>query len=334
MGKKASKKKGAQPVVSAEALKKAQEILADEAEKKRQRSSMAYRLGQTGENVVYDNLGNREKNKFLEEHVARLIEEGKVKVKHTTNQTVALETSGVKEGEWLCKTALIQRYGAEKAQNKIDSGKLRVQPDPDTGLDGEWDKEYYVSKVKKVETETDRQTLDIKTDEDLTEGGSRIKDVLETFRDVKSCVAMNGEAASGSAAGSTDPPTPLPPVEIKTEESKNTKTVEALKKDVRKVFLSCSEAITILKTYFRDTESGRYTQELNSDLKKLIPKFSKIFKKLEQATISKITDPGTLLALATELDQCYSSFNEVEDWYYRLVPDAEKKVGKKRKRTP
>ena len=98
------------------------------------------------------------------------------------------------------------------------------------------------------------------------------------------------------------------------------------------MFLACSEAITILKTYYKDTESGRYTQELNADLKKLLPKFSKCFMKLEQATISNVTDRAVLVALATELDEAYSGFNDAEEWYYRLVPDAEKRVGKKRKR--
>ena len=67
-------------------------------------------------------------------------------------------------------------------------------------------------------------------------------------------------------------------------------------------------------------------------MKKLLPKFTKVFKKLEAATITALEDPAALLAIAIELDECYKSFNDAEDWYYRLVPDAEKKIGKKRKR--
>ena len=89
----------------------------------------------------------------------------------------------------------------------------------------------------------------------------------------------------------------------------------------------------MLKSYYKETEGGRYTAELNVDCKKLIPRFAKVFKQLEAATISQLTDEATLLAISCELDGCYESFNEAEDWYYRLCPDAEKKLGKKRKRS-
>ena len=68
-------------------------------------------------------------------------------------------------------------------------------------------------------------------------------------------------------------------------------------------------------------------------MKKLIPNFSKVFKKLEAATISKLEGEATLLAIAVDLYEVYKAFNDAEDWHYRLVPDAEQKIGKKRQRT-
>ncbi len=340
MAPKKSKKQTV-PVVSPEALKKAQEILADEAEKKRQRSSMTYQMQQDGEYCKYDMLGRPAKNKFLEEYVAKLIEEGKVKVKSTTVQSLEIDKTSEQEWEWLGKQAMINRFGEEKANNKIGSGKLLHQPDPDTGLDGEWDREYKVAKKIQKNIEADRYTMNINTDEDL-EPGTRLAERMEAFTDVKSCVAGNSTSGSGSSSvtgsgtGSSVAACDGKNVDIKLEDgpkNTNTKTMDALRKDTRKVFLSCSETITIMKTYFKDTESGRYTQELNNDLKKLIPKFTKIFKKLEQACISNISDEGTLLALALEIDSAYTEFNAAEGWYYRLVPDAENRFGKKRKRS-
>ena len=341
--KKGAKKAQNMSVVTPDALKKAQDLLADEAEKKRQRASMTYRLQQEGDYDRYDMLGRPAKNKFFEEYVAKLIEDGNVKTKPKTFQAVQIDKVAEQEWEWLGKQALINRFGEQKATSKIASGKLLTQPDPDTGLAGEWDIEYKVAKTVTRAVETDQQKLNMETEEDLVTG-TRLDERLAAFKDAKSCIAFNSTASSstGSGGGPSEAPSDADTkVDIKLEDAaKNTpqdhtnnKTKEALKKDARKVFLACSESITIMKTYFKDTESGRYTQELNSDLKKLIPKFTKIFKKLEQVCISKISDDGTLLALALEIDIGYKEFNLAEDWYYRLVPDAENRFGKKRKRS-
>ena len=71
---------------------------------------------------------------------------------------------------------------------------------------------------------------------------------------------------------------------------------------------------------------------LKEDIKKLIPKYTKLLKKLEAATISQVEEKAILMALAMELDDLYNDFNTAEDWYYRLIPDAVDKLGKKRKR--
>ena len=112
--------------------------------------------GQQGVGAEYGSLGKKEKSAFLENYVATLIQEGKLKSKSTTRQVLEIENVGVREGEWVSKATMIQRLGKEKAENKINSGKLKHQPDQDTGLDGEWDREYFLAVVKKVHLEKDK----------------------------------------------------------------------------------------------------------------------------------------------------------------------------------
>ena len=53
-----------EPVVTEEALKQAQQILADEAELKRQRSNLAYQLQVAGKKPLHAQLDTAEKHKI------------------------------------------------------------------------------------------------------------------------------------------------------------------------------------------------------------------------------------------------------------------------------
>ena len=61
MAPKKGSKKLPQQIVTPEALQKAKELLADESEKKRQRSSMSYQLDQQGVRAKYGSLGKKAK---------------------------------------------------------------------------------------------------------------------------------------------------------------------------------------------------------------------------------------------------------------------------------
>ena len=331
-----------QPVVTPQALQRAQQMLADEAELKRKRSSLAYFLETNGHKKAFNAMGSTAKKDFLDAWVAEQIEAGKFKTTKETVNRIEVENEGKATGEWMGKAAMIRLYGEVKAQAKIDSGVLKHRADPDTLKDCEWNREYYCSREQKITSERDKTIQNIKGIEDLETENQR-KEAMAQFGDFKSCIAADTPEGGSGSSSSKDTivvaPTSESEIKVKTESnpdleaSKHQKTLDALVKDRRKVFLACSEAVTVLKTYFKDTEIGRYTQELNQDLKKLIPKFSKVLKKLEAATISMVEDKPVLLAIASELDSCYLEYNTAEDWYYRLVPDAEAKVGKKRRRS-
>ena len=100
--------------------------------------------------------------------------------------------------------------------------------------------------------------LEISGEENLEPGGSRMGDVTDFFNDAKSCLASNADGKTLFSALEAAPSDAAAGVPVKTEikaEGKspspsNSKQVEALVKDTRKVFLACSEAITILKTHY------------------------------------------------------------------------------------
>eukprot|EP00959_Pyramimonas_sp_CCMP1952_P138659 2902245-Pyramimonas_sp.AAC.1 len=45
---------------------------------------------------------------------------------------------------WMGKQQMINAFGEAKAASKIASNKLESRPDPDSGLDDEWNREYKV----------------------------------------------------------------------------------------------------------------------------------------------------------------------------------------------
>jgi hypothetical protein len=344
----ASKKKKVlkTPEVSEDALAKARTILADEAELKRRRSSLMYQLEISGEKHAYDHMGSKDmKKQWIEAKIAEQIADGTIEVKAEKSNTVVVENSKSGEGQWYGKEALILMLGARKAQAKIDSGKLPTRPDPDTGLEGEWDIEYKFVQVKEIKSEVDRTETKISGEQELGDKDA-IQAAQDELKDIKEAIAAGSTASASAGTGTVVAAQPTsasgtasvaaagPTIKQEADKTAEThkKTLESLVKDRRKVFLSCSETLTVLKTYFKDTESGRYTVQLNEDIKKLVPKYTKLLKKLEAATISQLEDKTTLLGLAVELDGLYDEFNAVEDWYYRLIPDAVDKLGKKRKR--
>ena len=349
--KKASKKASLKtPEVSDAALTKAKELLADEAELKRRRSSLMYQLELSGDKKAYDRMEcTAMKKAWIEAKIAEQIEEGLIDVKSEKSQTVEVENRKSGEGEWFGKEALILMLGARKAQAKIDSGKLPTRPDQDTGLEGEWDVEYKIVRVKEIKSEVDRTETKISGERALGDKAA-VQAAQDELNDIKKAVSFSEPASTGaapptsagtvvaaspsSASGTASVAAAEPVVKLEGDQTgdKHKKTLDALVKDRRKVFLACSETLTVLKTYFKDTESGRYTSQLNEDIKKLIPKYTKLLKKLEAATISQVEEKAILMALAMELDDLYNDFNTAEDWYYRLIPDAVDKLGKKRKR--
>ena len=81
---------------------------------------------------------------------------------------------------------------------------------------------------------------------------------------------------------------------------------------------------------FSKTKDGKYTERLNEDLGKILPKFKKNYQSIEKLTVDGGSESDAVyLALASTLDADYEKFNEYANWYARLYPKTAMKGPKK-----
>jgi hypothetical protein len=119
----------------------------------------------------------------------------------------------------------------------------------------------------------------------------------------------------------TAPPTTTDAVEP------NAATLLLLKSDAKKVLRGIAETVTTLKEMHVNTNT-KYTAELNVDVGKLLPRYAKIYKTIEEIHLKKISDVPTLTVVARKIDEANVEFTNMHDWYERLNG---KNGGKKRK---
>ena len=80
---------------------------------------------------------------------------------------------------------------------------------------------------------------------------------------------------------------------------------------------------------FEQTKSHRYTAELHTDIKGVIPKYASLYKAIERVNVVKTSEEAVLLALAVKIDTLETTFTEVKDICLRYFPaDAKKKKQK------
>eukprot|EP00959_Pyramimonas_sp_CCMP1952_P043441 908480-Pyramimonas_sp.AAC.1 len=93
----------------------------------------------------------------------------------------------------------------------------------------------------------------------------------------------------------------------------------SIKKEPRKVLRNVGDAVLDLKTMIKDTTNQKYSSEVNADAAKLLPKFAALFKTMEKvALLDGGPDKDELLAPGAKVDECFESFNEVNEWYQKL----------------
>ena len=116
------------------------------------------------------------------------------------------------------------------------------------------------------------------------------------------------------------------------------KTIETLRTNPRQILKVIGETVTTLKCMYQSTMQGRYTEKLNEDIGKLLPKFKTDFNSIEslvmKATHDLETFAGTdegeavIRALATKLDGNFDKCNELCDWHSKFTPPNTKKQRK------
>ena len=88
----------------------------------------------------------------------------------------------------------------------------------------------------------------------------------------------------------------------------------------KKVLGTLASTITTVKEMFAETKDNRYMEQIHEDTKKLCGKVAQTYRKLEQYVVDKgEKDTAVTMAMAMQLDSVYDSFNEINEWYSKMV---------------
>jgi hypothetical protein len=329
MPPKPSRKMLPQMLVSEKDMAQAQALLQGAEEAKRQRSNMTYWLKSEGLDKPYQDAPQGEKRKFLAQWFAsRLATSGT----STTTHAVVSNSTKERNFEWCGKQALITKLGEHKASAKINSGNMTKRPDPDTGLEGEWDLEYKLFSDTGGNQENDNYThgltaeKEFNGDDSANEARASLQSMADNmgnnvnplFVKTEEGVVLPSSMASSSSSNKL------------LQAAQNDKTFMLLKETPRQVLRNMNETITTLKEMFEKTKGGKYQEQLHEDIKKCIPLFITQHKKVETVCVQGGKEEVELKALAINVDKVFERYNDVEEWYIKFhhVP----KDGKKRKR--
>jgi hypothetical protein len=152
---------------------------------------VSYYLAQHGAKDAYDCWSSQQKREFLLAQVALKIQEGKIKSDLQTVRQITVSSETDNDWAWMSKQEMINLWGTEKAEAKINSGKLATQADPDTGEWGEWLTEYKIHRKKGTTKETDNTSSSITgTQEDLDKDAAEA--ALKNFAESAKHFALEG----------------------------------------------------------------------------------------------------------------------------------------------
>ena len=118
----------------------------------------------------------------------------------------------------------------------------------------------------------------------------------------------------------------------KTEAQKKlNKTIETLTNDPRKILKVISDTVITLKVMFQSTTEFKYTEKLNEDIGKLLPRFKLDFKGVESFALKSSHDlekfagaddgQAVIRAVAVKLEANFEKYNELCDWHTKFVPN-------------
>ena len=90
------------------------------------------------------------------------------------------------------------------------------------------------------------------------------------------------------------------------------------------------ETVITLKCMFQSTLEGKYTEKLNEDIGKLLPRFKSDFKGVETLATRSSQDlekfsggedgKAIIRAMAVKLESNFEQYNELCDWHPEFVP--------------
>ena len=326
--KKVKQQPAPRSLVSASDLAAAEAVLQNDAQMKKARSNMTYWLRLHGYDQDYFAKNATAKREYLAMWQADKMSSGnRTRVEE---KTVTSESSSGRKFVYMAKQQLINEYGEAKALAKIRSGALEHQPDPDSGLDDEWNREYKIWTTGGKEIDSDVTTNKLRAEHELTDEST--KEAAEQLQEQASSMVhcQGGSTASGASSGAATGSgggvagTPIK-IEPSAEVNPHKVTYDKFKSDLKKEMRVVAEYVVTLKEIFSATKDGRYVVELHHDSAKLIPKISSTYKKMEAFHLDASTDDATLLQHDNQKNEC----DEIIDWYQKIVPKVHAKRAKK-----
>jgi hypothetical protein len=226
----------------------------------------------------------------------------------------------------------VRTLGKEKAELQIASGKMLTRPDRVTGLTCEWSLEYKLFADVGSEMEHEDHHHMLETEKVLKSDLEKTEAMEDWFA---ARLQEKGETGSNSRPVSVK-------IEPSEEESKKdkekteaqkklNKTIETLTSDPRKILKVISDTVITLKVMFQSTTECKYTEKLNEDIGKLLPRFKVDFKGVESFALKSSHDlekfagsddgQAVIRAVAVKLEANFEKYNELCDWHTKFVPN-------------
>jgi hypothetical protein len=324
------------PVVSAADIAKAKEATADEKARKREISNMMYWLQKSGSKAAFIASPVAARKEFFLNWFADKFSKGDT----TSSGSKVIGTSKTDghEYEWVSKHQPVQTLGKEKAEARAASGKMATRPDPITGASEEWSIEYKSFKDVGSEMEKESHNHRIEVEVAVKNEAAKAKAMGDWFAARLHEAGHEGSSSPGVCITKEPSEAEAKVDKHKTAQKKLNKTIETLTIDSRKILKVIGETVITLKCMFQSTLEIRYTENLNEDIGKLLPRFKMDFKGVESlATKSSIdvetfagTDDGeaVIRAMAVKLEGNFEKHNELCDWHSKFVPNNSKKQRK------
>ncbi len=327
-GKKAEKKTLERLKLSEAEVAEAKKMLEDKDAKRRANSNMMYWLKTQNKRDAYDEATPAERKQFANHWFAWSLHQGTAE--QTSKRSVGNEKVQKDISRWWSKHKIIETYGQDKGQAKInmyDKDAKKHRPDRDTGLDGEWHRECHALEDEAEDKHYDGTqhdlniSKDLSTEQEKAEAAADMSAIGLDADSAKSVAEGSGSASSGAAKH----------VKVKVEGQKpdeDLKTFESIKTKPKNVLRSVSDAITELKRMFEvcndDSHRKKYTEPLHGDITKLLPKLKADFVNVERVLLSlnrsKPTPDTDILACARKVDKNIEQMNELTDWFIKLCP--------------
>lgn len=301
---------------SAEELEAARKLVSgmSKDEQKKGLANMSYWLKTTGDADKTTGVRGALRQEWFVQFMVMKAREKSAKAETVASRKHTMTSSKHSDTRWMSKFALQKEIGEVKAGAWIASDKLHTRPDPITGADTEWMREYKVAfDGGKVSEENTHQMM-------LSVAADAKPDVIE---ETSNTMHTLGAASSGSGGE--------PHIHIKQERPDPQPLLSNPTQNLQRV----QSQIIELKSMRCQAENMKYADNLMKDMDKLIAALKKTVKSLEALAVnpSEKADEKALQKLKDAVDNNDKTYKELLEWGQKFgISVLQKNAAKKRRR--